>query len=144
MKLKTFLTAFLILTVAASTTFAGPAASREDDLMKFWMSFKTAVIKGERVKVVGMTKFPVSMPYGVKSVRTPTAFYKRYEEIFNGEADAAKCFAITEPYKENSKRFSIECGFKNDPEGEAGKPIVYSFIKTKMGWKFNGLDNINE
>ena len=91
-----------------------------------------------------MTKFPLEMPYGVKSIKTKADFIKRYDEIFNGEADAAKCFPKTELEKENSKRYGVYCGFKKTPSDSENTPINYYFELTKDGWKFAGLDNINE
>lgn len=67
-----------------------------------------------------------------------------YSKIFNSEADGAKCFAAEKPERETASRYIIACGFKNDSSGDGGKPIVYSFESTKTGWKFVGLDNINE
>lgn len=91
-----------------------------------------------------MTKFPLSMPYGVKSVKTKADFLKRYTEIFKGEADAAKCFPKAKLEKETATRYVVYCGFKAAPNDEENKPIAYHFELTKTGWKFAGLDNINE
>ena len=87
---------------------------------------------------------PLEMPYGIKTVRTKAEFSRRYDEIFNGEADAAKCFQKSSLKKVSSKRYEVSCGFKADANGDVDKPIVYGFELTKTGWKFVSLDNINE
>ncbi len=84
------------------------------------------------------------MQYRVKSVKTKAEFLKRYKEIFDGEADAAKCFVKAKLEKENSKRYGVFCGFKATPNDKENMPIEYIFELTKSGWKFVGLDNINE
>jgi hypothetical protein len=110
----------------------------------FWKNFKAAVVKGDKTAVAALTKFPLSMPYGMKTVRTKADFTKRYQEIFNGEADAAKCFPKAESVKDDAKNYSVYCGFKQTPNEKENKPIRYWFELTKTGWKFAGLDNINE
>jgi hypothetical protein len=52
-----------------------------------------------------------------------------------------KCFAAKEAEKDsiNPKRFSVAC------PNEAGEEVViYYFERGPAGWKFAGLDNINE
>ena len=110
----------------------------------FWKNFKAAVVKGDKTAVAALTKFPLSMPYGMKTVRTKADFTKRYQEIFNGEADAAKCFPKAELIKDDAKNYSVYCGFKATPNDKENTPIRYWFQLTKTGWKFAGLDNINE
>ena len=83
------------------------------------------------------------MPYLVKAVKTKADFLRRYDEIFNGEANAAHCFRNAEPQKE-SGRYEIYCPFKETPNDKENAPIRYVFERTKGGWKFAGLDNINE
>lgn len=90
-----------------------------------------------------MTKFPLSMPYGMKAVKNKSEFARRYGEIFNGEANAAQCFRNAEPQKE-SGRYEVYCPFKTTPNDKENAPIRFVFELTKGGWKFTGLDNINE
>ena len=72
--------------------FIFPNAFAETDFPAFWNKFKSAVIAGDKATVLKMTKFPLSMQYGVKAVKTKSDFLRRYNEIFNGEANAAQCF----------------------------------------------------
>ena len=55
--------------------------------------------------LAGMTKFPLSMPYGVKAVKNKEDFTRRYGEIFKGEANAAQCFKGAEPHKESDRQY---------------------------------------
>jgi hypothetical protein len=140
-KHKIFLVVFVSASLFLNTVSAFAQADR--DFNKFWTKFKNAVIKKNKNVVAGLTSFPVSMPYGVSSVKTKAAFLRRYDEIFNGEADAKQCFAKAKPEKQGNE-YEVACGFKNDPDGSGGTPLVYSFTLTKAGWRFSGLDNINE
>ena len=134
---QTFLAGVLIL-LFSSSAFA------ESDFATFWKQFRSAVIAGDRVAVAQMTKFPVSMPYGVKAVKKKEDFSRRYNEIFKGEANAAQCFVSSEPQKESNRRYEIYCPFKETPDDRENAPIRFEFELTKGGWKFAGLDNINE
>ena len=88
-----------------------------------------------------MTQFPVAMPYGMQAIRTRAQLLKRYKQVFNGEANAAKCFASAKPQKDpqRPKEFTVGCD-----NGYGQEVIVYRFVLTRMGWKFKSLDNINE
>src|ERR1051325_10849982 len=86
-----------------------PNAFAESDFSAFWKKFKSAVIAGDKAAVVEMTKFPVSMSYGVKAVKNKETFLRRYDEIFKGEANAAQCFTKAQPPKESRQRSEIYC-----------------------------------
>jgi hypothetical protein len=130
--------AWALILLSFSTAFA------ESDFSAFWKKFKAAVIAGDKAAVVEMTKFPVSMSYGVKAVKNKENFLRRYDEIFKGEANAAQCFAKAEPRKESAQRYEIYCPFKETPNDMENAPIRFIFESTKAGWKFVGLDNVNE
>ena len=134
---QTWLAGVLIL-LSFSSAFA------QTDFSTFWKKFKSAVIAGEKATVTEMTKFPLSMPYGVKAVRDKEDFLRRYNEIFKVEANAAQCFASAEPRKESDRRYEIYCPFKETPDDRENAPIRFEFELTKGGWRFVGLDNINE
>ena len=119
-------------------------AFAESDFSAFWKTFKAAVIAGDKAKVAEITKFPLSMPYGVKAVKNKESLLRRYDEIFKGEANAAQCFRSGEPQKESDRRYEIYCPFKDTPEDKENAPIRFLFELTKGGWRFAGLDNINE
>ena len=121
-----------------------PSAFAGSDFSAFWQKFKSAVIAGDKAMVAEMTKFPLSMPYGVKAVKNKEDFPRRYNEIFKGEANAAQCFATGEPRKESAGHYEIYCPFKDTPNDWENAPIRFIFELTKGGWKFVGLDNINE
>ena len=141
----------LIRTVRAQLWLAGvwillsfPSAFAESEFSTFWQKFKPAVTAGDKAAVVEMTKFPVSMPYGIKAVKNKENFLRRYDEIFKGEANAAQCFAKAEPRKESAQKYEIYCPFKETPNDMENAPIRFMFELTKGGWRFVGLDNVNE
>jgi len=134
---QTWLTGIVILLLV-------PNAFADSDFSAFWQKFKSAVIAGDKAAVAEMTKFPVSMPYLVKAVKNKADFLRRYDEIFKGEANAAQCFSRAEPQKESRGKCEIYCPFKGTPDDIENAPIRFLFELTKSGWKFTGLDNINE
>jgi hypothetical protein len=103
-----------------------------------------AVASNDKAAVAEMTKFPVSMPYLVKAVKNKPEFLRRYDEIFKGETNAAQCFGSAEPRQESARRREIYCPFKETPQDWKNAPIRFLFELTKSGWKFVGVDNINE
>lgn len=133
----------LSLAVLAATVLQVSAISAQSDpsVETFWTRFKAAVIRGDKTSVAAMSQFPIGMPYGVRAIGNSAQLIKRYREVFNEEANAAKCFVVAHPVidADNQKRFTVGC--KNSAGDEV---IVYSFVRTKAGWKFKSLDNINE
>ncbi len=121
-----------------------PNAFAETDFSTFWKKFRSAVAAGDKAMLAEMTKFPLSMPYGVKAVKNKEDFSRRYNEIFKGEANAAQCFKSAEPRKESARSYEIYCPFKDTPNDWENAPIRFIFELTKSGWKFAGLDNVNE
>jgi hypothetical protein len=121
-----------------------PNAFAQTDFLTFWKKFGSAVVAGDKAAVAEMTKFPLSMPYLVKAVKNKEDFLRRYNEIFKGEANAAQCFASAKPEKQSAGRCEIYCSFKETPDDRENAPIRFEFELTKSGWKFAGLDNINE
>jgi hypothetical protein len=121
-----------------------PNAFAQTDFLTFWKKFRSAVVAGDKAAVSEMTKFPLSMPYAVHSVKNKSEFLRRYDEIFKGEANAAQCFSSAKPEKQSAGRCEIYCPFKETPGDRENTPIRFEFELTKSGWKFVGLDNINE
>ena len=137
MKIKSLLAGVFILLIS-SNAFA------QTDFSAFWKKFKSAVAAGDKAAVAGMTKFPLSMPYLQKKVKNKADLLRRYDEVFNGEANAAQCFAKAKPTKESAGGYQIYCPFKSTPNDLENAPIRFYFDLTSTGWKFAGLDNINE
>ena len=135
--LQTWLAGALIL-------LSFPTAFAESDFSAVWKKFKSAVVAGDKAAVAEMTKFPLSMPYLQKAVKNKEDFLRRYSEIFKGEANAAQCFGKAEPHKQSDREYDIYCPFKDTPNDWENAPIRFIFELTKSGWKFTGLDNINE
>ena len=136
MKIKSLFAGILLL-LLSSNAFA------QADFQAFRKKFKTAVASGDKTGVAEMTKFPLSMPYLQKKVKDKADLLRRYDEVFNGEANAVQCFAKAKPTKE-SKDYQVYCPFKATPNDLENAPIRYYFELTSTGWKFAGLDNVNE
>jgi hypothetical protein len=135
---------FRTLVAAILSLFFVPEAFGQSEFLAFWNKFRSAVIAGDKAAVAEMTKIPLSMPYLVKAVKNKEDFLRRCNEIFKGEANAAQCFASGEPRKESAGRYEIYCPFKETPDDRENAPIRFEFELTKSGWKFAGVDNVNE
>lgn len=138
--MKRTLMLLLLLGIALNT---GTVSSqrRPDDFKPFWENFKTAVINGDKNTVASLTKFPLGMSYGIRSIRSRAEFMRRYREVFNQQTDAAKCFAEKEPAKGEAKTptWIIYC-----PDEGGSEVVAFIFERGKPGWRFTALDNINE
>jgi hypothetical protein len=128
--MKTIITLSLLL-------FINGADSRDT----FWQSFKTAVSKADVEAIARLSKFPLSMSYGIPAIKTKAQLTRRYRQVFKEQTDAAACFAKAKPEidAENSKHFTVAC-----PDAAGNEVVIYHFGQTATGWKFTGLDNLNE
>ncbi|AGF53022.1 slr0699 [Synechocystis sp. PCC 6803] len=139
-----FKNGYLLMGIFSATFFwLSATISAETDFNSFWQQFKTAVVNSDKSTVARLTKFPLSMPFGIESIKTETEFLQGYDDILNMEADVKRCFQTTKP-KQEGKGYAIYCTFKQLPESSENRPIKYYFERTKTGWKFEGIDNINE
>ena len=131
--------ALSLVLLLASQLLAGQAADSSFDV--FWQAFKTAVSKRDVETIARLSKFPIGMSYGIPSVRTKAQLTRRYKQVFNEQSDAAACFAKAKPQIEADipKHYSVAC-----PDAAGNEVVIYHFEKTRTGWKFTGLDNINE
>ena len=135
-----FQTMFLVVNgCVLSQAPAKPAQG--DSIEAFWGKFRAAVIRGDKATVAGMSQFPISMPYGMAELRNKAQLIRRYRDVFNHEGSAAKCFvdARRETDPARPREFTVPC--KNSAGDEV---VIYSFERTRTGWRFKGLDNINE
>ncbi|HEU4768484.1 MAG TPA: hypothetical protein VFS77_13975 [Pyrinomonadaceae bacterium] len=107
----------------------------------FWEQFKAAVSKKDADAVAALSKFPIGMSYGIPSVKSKLELRKRYRQVFNEQTDAATCFSKAKPEidPENAKHFTVAC-----PDAAGNEVVIYHFTQTRTGWKFTGLDNLNE
>ena len=128
MKTITTLSLLLLLTGADSTE-------------TFWQTFKTAVSKRDVETIARLSKFPIEMSYGIPTIKTRAQLTKRYRQLFNEQTDAAACFSKAKPEidADNPKRFSVAC-----PDAAGNEVVIYHFQQTRAGWRFIGLDNLNE
>ena len=113
----------------------------QDARQTFWEQFKTAVTKRDVQTVARLSQFPIGMSYGIPTIKTKVQLTKRYRQLFNEQTDAAACFSKAKPEVDpaNAKAFTVAC-----PDAAGNEVVVYHFKQTKTGWKFTGLDNLNE
>jgi hypothetical protein len=139
--MKTATRVLLVLTLGLFTSAPSQTTQTDADFKVFWEKFKAAVIKVDKNAVASLTKYPLAMSYGIRSIKTKPELLRRYREVFNQQTDAAKCFASKEPSKnENSpKVFTIVC-----PDEAGNEVVAFDFARGKTGWRFVGLDNYNE
>jgi hypothetical protein len=107
----------------------------------FWEQFKTAVVKRDVEAVATLSRFPIGMSYGIPSIKSKIDLRKRYARVFNEQTDAAACFSKAKPETDpdNAKHFTVAC-----PDAAGNEVVIYHFTQTRTGWKFTGLDNLNE
>jgi hypothetical protein len=110
------------------------AAKNEGAADTFWAKFQAAVAKQNIEAVASSTKIPLSMPYGVRSIKSREELKRRFGRIFDPET--RKCFATSRPsFDEGRKdRFSISCG----------EAMMYWFELVKGQYRFSAVDNVNE
>ena len=107
----------------------------------FWQQFKTAVANKNVEAIATLSRFPIGMSYGIASVKTKADLRRRYRKVFTEQSDAAACFSKAKPEAdpENAKHFTIAC-----PDSAGNEVVIYHFNQTRTGWKFTGMDNLNE
>ncbi len=141
MKKSTILFLLLALVGTSWAQVSQKVVQSNPSIDVFWERFRAAVTKGDKKVVATLSQFPIEMPYGLRTIRNNAQLIRRYRDVFNGEANAAKCFreARQEVNPGNSAEFTVAC--KNAAGDEV---VIYSFASTRNGWKFKGLDNLNE
>ena len=136
----------LLVLMLAGTASSGnvmqTVAPRDAGINQFWDKFRDAVIKGNKTMVAAMSNFPISMPYGIASVRNKSQLIRRYRDVFNHDgSSASECFSTAKPVIDPARPNYFTVGCKNLAGDEV---IIYTFKRTPAGWKFLHLDNINE
>jgi hypothetical protein len=107
----------------------------------FWQEFKTAVTNKDVDAIASLSRFPLGMSYGIPTVKTKADLRKRYRKVFNEQTDADACFSKAKPETDadNAKHFTVAC-----PDAAGNEVVIYHFRQTRAGWKFTGMDNLNE
>lgn len=115
--------------------------SGADSTDTFWQSFKAAVGKRDVETIARLSKFPLEMSYGIPAIKTKIQLTRRYRQVFNEQTDAAACFSKAKPEidADNPKHFTVAC-----PDAAGNEVVIYHFEQTRTGWRFTGLDNLNE
>ncbi|HKO62302.1 MAG TPA: hypothetical protein VJV03_14150 [Pyrinomonadaceae bacterium] len=129
----------LMLTGSASS---GSQIQTNTAIEQFWGKFREAVTRENKPAVAALSKFPISMPYGIASVRNRAQLTRRYRDVFNHDgSSASECFTTAKPVVDPTSPGNFTVGCKNLAGDEV---IIYHFKRTPAGWKFTHLDNINE
>ena len=125
-------------TIALFTVLLLAGADTRDT---FWQQFKTAVTSKNVETIATLSRFPIEMSYGIPSIKSKADLQKRYRKVFNEQTDAVACFKKAKPEidHDNSKHFTVAC-----PDAAGNEVIIYHFNQTRTGWKFTGMDNLNE
>lgn len=135
----------LVLTFAAMAINASEVRAVSQDeaaIEEFWGKFRDAVSKGNKTAVASLSKFPISMPYGMPAVKNKTQLIRRYRDLFNHDgSSASECFTTAKPVSDPARPNEFTVGCKNLAGDEV---IIYTFLRTPAGWKLAHLDNINE
>jgi len=115
--------------------------SGADSFDTVWQTFKTAVSKHDVETIARLSRFPIAMSYGVPLIKTKAQLSKRYRQVFNEQTDAAACFNKAKPEVDpaNRKHLTVAC-----PDAAGNEVVIYHFEQTRTGWKFTGMDNLNE
>src|SRR5437868_2348855 len=139
------ITGLSLLLLLVASSFAGQSAQTagqaSDSFETFWQAFRASVSKRNVEGVARLSKFPIGMSYGISSVKSRAQLMKRYKQVFNEQTNAAACFNKAKPEMDtqNPKRFTVAC-----PDAAGNEVVIYHFEQTRAGWRFTGLDNLNE
>ena len=139
MRIAKIICCSLVLMFGSASGLSLNSQNQERD--GFWEKFRTAVIGKDKATVASLSQFPISMPYGMRTIRSKAELMKRYRDVFNHEGDAAICFRDAKPVTDPARPKEFTVGCKNAAGDEV---VIYSFVLTKLGWRFSSLDNINE
>ena len=142
---QTIVVGLLVLMLAGSASSINQmqnVAPKDAGIEQFWEKFRDAVTKGNKTTVAAMSNFPISMPYGMASVRNKSQLIRRYRDVFNHDgSSASECFSTAKPVIDPARPNYFTVGCKNLAGDEV---IIYHFKRTAASWKFVHLDNINE
>lgn len=107
----------------------------------FWQQFKSAVANKNVAAIATLSRFPIGMSYGIASVKTKADLRRRYRKVFTEQSNATACFSKAKPEgdPDNAKHFTVAC-----PDSAGNEVVIYHFNLTRTGWKFTGMDNLNE
>ena len=136
-KITTTVLLLIIAGIAVGSSLQTAATSHEE----FWKKFRQAVTNNNKTGVADMSRFPIDMPYGMATIRNRTQLLRRYRQVFEHEGSAAKCFVDAKPVVDANNKNLFTVGCKNAAGDEV---VIYSFTRGASGWKFTGLDNLNE
>jgi hypothetical protein len=107
-------------------------SQRNNDFPAFWQKFKSAVIRRDPKSIAALSRFPIGMSNDVPAISHSRELSRRFAEVFDRDANAAACFARTEPTAdtESGDRYAISC------QSNADNFVAFEFERTPHGWKF--------
>lgn len=122
----------------------GTPTQSTESMRIFWEKFKAAVIKGDKEIVASLSRFPVVRGVAWGNVNNKAQLKRRFRELFFSETDAAQCFPKAKLHvdKDRPREFVVTCPFASNDGG--GEVFVYTFTRTRTGWKFSSFENLNE
>lgn len=146
MKIAIVLSIALLLSAVPLPISPVASSQTNDGLEAFVDKFRTAVIKGDKETVIGLSEFPMRMPGRVKPIKNAADLRVRYREVFNKYINAAQCLRekYNDPSSAESKRsFAESLRNSENPKharfncaDDTGYYYDYVFQLTKTGWKF--------
>src|ERR1043166_2743013 len=136
-----FIILAFVFAVNSPVPSSGHTYQTDPSIETFWARFKSAVTKADKETIASMSQFPIGMPYGLRTIKSKPELFKRYRDLFNVQANAARCFSDAIPAVDARARNRFTVGCKDAAGNET---VVYGFVKTRGIWKLKSLDNINE
>lgn len=131
-------------TLPVEGSLQGAPTQVTESMATFWEKFKSAVIKRDKETVASLSRFPVWRGEAWGNINNRTQLGRRFKELFFSETNAAECFPKAKLHveKDRPREFVVTCPFATNDGG--GEVFVYTFTRTRTGWKFTSFENINE
>ncbi len=115
----------------------GPAAPLPPDLAAVWKDFQAALRADDPAALAKVTRFPLRSNEFGGPVKDAALLKQRWGRFFPADRKAGLLRAPlerTEGAKDTFEAFT----------DAGGLPIRFLFTRTKAGWRFSAVDNINE
>jgi hypothetical protein len=103
MKRKLQLLLSIVLLTVMPISLAAQTRNSDPAFLKFWSSFRSAVIKNDRETVASMTKLPFLFD---SQERSRAEFIKIYDQLFTRKVK--RCFATAKPLREG-ENYDVFC-----------------------------------
>ena len=133
-----------VATLPVEGSLQGTPTQATESMTNFWEKFKGAVIKRDTATVASLSRFPVVRGVAWGDIKNRAQLRRRFRELFFSETNAAECFPKAKLHveKDRPREFVVTCPFASNDGG--GEVFVYTFTRTRAGWKFTSFENLNE